>query len=274
MKLDDYGWFSPTDFQIVLKGLERASPKESGTVLVGGQAIVAWVHHYDIPIPETEMPAITQDVDFLGTAQEAKLLATAIGAKVESAQMDDHTPNTAIVSFRSPESGKTLLIDFLGLLKGVDENEVRSLAVPLEFETQSPVNVLHPILCLQSRFENLYGLSAKRNGNGITQAAIAINIVREYLNELIEANEHRAALNVVKRLRKLALSSAGMFVYINYGLDVLSAIDVTRFKHNKFQQLGWPYLVSEVSARRAKKARVMAVRQKMKTLKSEDTWRL
>ena len=265
MNPDDYGWFSPADFQLVLRGLEKGSSPESNTVLVGGQAIVAWVLHYNLPIPETDMPALTQDVDFLGTAQEAESLAKVIGAHVEKPKLfDDHTPNTAIVSFKSPDSGKLLLVDFLGQLMGLDEKEVRALAVPLEFDTQSPVHVLHPILCLKSRIENLFSLSTKRNGNGITQAKMAIDVVREYLNELLDSGEFRAALNVVKRLRKMALSPAGMFVYLEFNLDVLGAIDIERFKHEKFLSLGWPFMMSEVNAKRTKKALVMAARKKIR----------
>jgi len=105
---EDYGWFTPAEFQLVLNGLSKNQSPSSPTILVGGQAITAWILHYDIPIPKTETPALTQDVDFLGSAQEAELLAKEIGADIEIATMDDHTPNTAILSFKSPYLAKFL----------------------------------------------------------------------------------------------------------------------------------------------------------------------
>lgn len=129
---DDYGWFTPAEFQLVLNGLKKNQSPSSPVVLVGGQALMAWVLHYNIPIPNTETPALTQDVDFLGSAKEARLLAKEIKATISIATMDDHTPNTAVLSFKSPKTKKILIIDFLGQLMGLNEKEVKKLAVPLK----------------------------------------------------------------------------------------------------------------------------------------------
>jgi len=90
---DDYGWFSDN----------------SGW----GQSLVAWVKYYNINIPDTEIPALTQDVDFLGKAHEAKLLAKELHAQIKVAGMNDHSPNTAVLSFHSANTDKILIVSFI-----------------------------------------------------------------------------------------------------------------------------------------------------------------
>jgi len=56
---------------------------------------------------------------------------------------------------------------------------------------------------------------------------MAIAVVRKFLGEISqEENGVRQALNAVKKLRYIALSDAGIFVFQEYGIDVLSTIDV------------------------------------------------
>lgn len=251
---DDYGWFTPAEFKAVLDALNKNQNNSYPAVLVGGQSLVAWIEYYDIPIPNSETPALTQDVDFLGSIVDAKLLGKELNAKVNVAGIDDHTPNTAVLSFRSPSTNKILIIDFLGSLIGLDEKEVRKLAVEMEFDSLGNIYVLHPILCLKSRVENLHKLKNKRNGNGITQARMAIEVTKKYLEDILQGeNGIRQALNAVKRLREIALSDAGIFIYHEYDLDILTSIDPDLFKGSKFVNQGWPRLLDLVKIKREKR---------------------
>lgn len=257
MNSDDYGWFTPAEFELVLQALNKNQNSSSPAILVGGQSLVAWIKYYNINIPDTETPALTQDVDFLGKADDAKLLAKELNARIKVAGMDDHTPNTAVLSFQSVNTDKILIVDFLNQLLGLKEEEVRKLAVLISIESSSQVYVLHPILCVKSRFENLHKLKNKRNGNGITQARMAIEVVKRYLVEISqEDNGLRQALNATKKIREIALSDAGIFVYHEYSLDILSAIDVDLFEGSKFVTLEWPHLQDEVMRKRDKKANI------------------
>ncbi|MFV1985476.1 MAG: hypothetical protein ACC657_18150 [Thiohalomonadales bacterium] len=255
---DDYGWFTLAEFKSVLDALNKNQNPSFPTILVGGQALVAWIKHYDIPVPNSDTPALTQDIDFLGSDEQAKLLAKEIGAKINIAGMDDHTPNTAVLSFRSSNTNKILIIDFLSYLIGLSEQEIRKLAVAIKFESLSSIDILHPILCLKSRIENLHKLKSKRNGNGITQARAAIEVVKKFLGE-ISKEEHgmRQTLNAIKKLRLIALSDAGIFVYHEYDLDILTAIDLSLFKESKFVDQGWPQLCMTVNNKRKKKVKAI-----------------
>lgn len=254
MNLDDYGWFTLAEFKLVLNALKKNQTSSSSVILVGGQAIIAWIKHYNITIPNSESPALTQDVDFFGSHKEAKLLANEIGAKISIAGIDDHTPNTAVLSFRSSITNKILIIDFLAYLIGLNEHEIRDLAVEIKFESLNGIKVLHPILCLKSRIANIHKLESKRNGNGITQARMAIEIVRKFLEEISQGeNGLRQALNAVKMLKKIALSDAGIFVYHEYNLDILTAIELNLFNGTKFVDQGWPKLCEKINKKREKK---------------------
>lgn len=258
MNSSDYGWFTPAEFELVLKALNKNQNPSSQPILVGGQALIAWIKYYDIKIPDTETPALTQDVDFLGKSEDAKLLASELNAEIIIAGMDDHTPNTAVLSFKSNDTGKILIVDFLGQLVGLQEKEVRELAVPIRIESSSEVYVLHPILCVKSRFENLHKLVSKRNSNGITQAKMAIEVIDAFLKEIVKEDDNgiRQGLNAVKRLKEIALSNAGIYVYQKFDLDILSAIDITLFEGSKFPELGWPQLKDDVIRKRNKKSNI------------------
>jgi len=139
----------------------------------------------------------------------------------------------------------------------LNEKEVEKLAVPLKFESLTDIQVMHPILCLKSRFENLYKLNIKRDGNGITQAKIAIDITKKFLNETLQQkNGIRQALKAIKKLQQITVSDAGIFVYHEYCLDILSAIEVDKFEGSKFVTHGWPKLKDAVQRKREKKATI------------------
>lgn len=109
---------------------------------------------------------------------------------------------------------------------------------------------------MKSRFENLHKLKNKRNGNGITQTRMAIEVVGHFLGAISqEDNGLRQALNAIKKIRHITLSDAGIFVYNEYNLDILLAIDLELFQESKFVIHEWPHLQDEVKRKRDKKAK-------------------
>lgn len=231
---DDFGWFSPFDFDIVLAAIAK-HPKHQEIVLVGGQSLVGWALHYKLDIPKTEYPALTQDVDFIGGAKDAEFLAKELGADVRFATIDDNTPNTAVLSWVSPSTGQNLTLDFLSVLIGLNTDEIKKLAVLMQFSEQRPVWILHPLLCLKSRFENLLRLKRKRNKNGVTQARIAVEVARMFVLEVLGSgnqDEERTAIKAVHRIADIARSEAGVFVFNEYGIDVMDAVDASLYRHN------------------------------------------
>lgn len=244
---DDLGWFAPVDLEFLFEALGKLEDP-ARVVLVGGQALAFWVDHYQLAPPPTETPYLTQDADFLGLRSEAEYLARLLDAEIRVAGFDDITANTAVLQFRGP-SGARLLVDFLSALIGLDTNEVRRLSVPFTRDTAT-LRVMHPLLCLESRFHNLRVLRAKRTANGLAQARVAISVAAAYLDELLRAGEWRLAYDAANRLGRLAQSKSGRFVYAEYGYDPLEVVQPERFPNEQFRTRSWPAALEKARRQR------------------------
>ncbi|MBK6638030.1 MAG: hypothetical protein IPH08_03035 [Rhodocyclaceae bacterium] len=264
---DEFGWFSVADFTVVLDAIQK-HPTPRNFILVGGQAIVGWALHYKIEIPVTDYPALTQDADFVGTRQDAEFLAKAINATVRIATLDDHTPNSAVLSWRSPESGKILTLDFLTGLIGVETESIKALAVEIQFAGQPTIHILHPLLCLTSRFENLRRLPEKRTRNGIAQARVAVEIARCYVLDLLSANSAEAEKEAIKAanlIASIARSPAGHYVFGEFEIDAMSAVNPANFtRFPNFSVKNWAQQRKWCETGRAKYAKTRLATQRGK----------
>lgn len=215
---------------------------------MGGQSLTAWVYYYKIQLPAFEGPYLTIDADFLGTKAEAEVIARELGSEARIPDLDDHTPNAAVIDFPGV-SGKKLHIDILSGVLGLSSEDVRRLAVYVAIEDNPPIPVLHPLLVLESRCINLEKLAEKRRGNGITQARVACKVVEHYLAECLStAARHREALDATRRIATLAKSRAGVFVWTQWGIDVMATVDASRMP-GSFNR-SWQYEVAKVNRKR------------------------
>jgi hypothetical protein len=223
-----FDWFTRPEIRRVLAGLAQAD--EHGVILIGGQSISFWALYYQIPVPETETPALTQDLDFMGTKKQAKALAKNIGASLKTAGFDDATPNTALLIWEPPAQSKTsarrLMIDFLNGVLGVSDADVIKLAVLVQIEDMAPIKVMHPLACMQSRFANLTLLSGKRDRNGLAQAQLSIRIVDQFIRKDVAGLGGTAIARAVSRVFEIAYSPHGVYAYHEFGLDALQAISL------------------------------------------------
>jgi hypothetical protein len=261
---DSIGWFAPPDLDLLFKAISKINNPEN-VVLVGGQSLSFWVDRYDIPIPKTDTPYLTQDADFLACKEDAKAISDLIGGQIKLATLDDLTPNTATVVFTST-TGHKLLIDFLGIIVGVDNAEIRKFAVPLRLGDWH-LNVLHPLLCLKSRINNLNVLPSKRNKNGIEQARVAVEVVKCYLRQRIQEGNTRGALIGVNQIAAMAQTPAGLYVWEKYGIDVLKAVEPEIVPVQQFQEIEWPRQVKLTEQRRdkiVKRKEQQEIRQQLK----------
>ena len=106
-------------------------------------------------------------------------LCNGIARDLNIPKPDDHTPNTAIVTYKTPD-GRTLFVDFMGTLIGLTNEEIRKTAVEFEHPDYGLIRVLHPTLVLKSRIVNLHRLQSKRDSNGIEQARLAVPVVKAF----------------------------------------------------------------------------------------------
>ena len=251
-----YDWFRPDDLPQFFRALLK-SPHPA--VLVGGQSLIFWVDYFNIPVPETDTPYLTQDADVLATKHDARVVATELHGTFRAPTPDEHTPNTAIVTYQTPD-GRTLFVDFMGTLLGLSNEEIRKTAVELKHQEYGLIRVLHPTLVLKSRIVNLHRLQTKRDSNGIEQARLSVLTASAFFENYVSLGlagkkPDRYLIDRVKWLGDLALSDAGVFVFVEYGIDVMQAAPASFIKTASFHSMYWPKLCARVSSKRGRKMR-------------------
>jgi hypothetical protein len=246
-----YDWFQPSDLPKFFHALQKATQP---AILVGGQSLTFWVDFFKIPVPKSNTPYLTQDADVLATKHDARIFATELHGTLNIPKSDDHTPNTAIVTYNTPD-GRTLFVDFMGTLIGLTNQEIRKTAVEFEHPEYGFIRILHPTLVLKSRIVNLHRLQSKRDTNGIEQARLAVLAVKAFFENYISlglagTNPDRYLVERVKWLGKLALSDAGIYVFTQWGIDVMEAAPRNLITNKKFHAEHWPRLESRIRAKR------------------------
>jgi hypothetical protein len=249
-----YDWFQPSDLPKFFHALQKATQP---AILVGGQSLTFWVDFFKIPVPKSNTPYLTQDADVLATKHDARIFATELHGTLNIPKPDDHTPNTAIVTYNTPD-GRTLFVDFMGTLIGLTNQEIRKTAVEFEHPEYGFIRILHPTLVLKSRIVNLHRLQSKRDTNGIEQARLAVLAAKAFFENYISlglagTNPDRYLVERVKWLGKLAFSDAGIYVFTQWGIDVIEAAPKNLITNKKFHAEHWPRLESRIRAKQNRK---------------------
>jgi hypothetical protein len=239
-----FDWFTRDEIKRVFKALSANDIGDS-IILIGGQSIAFWAQYYRISIPQTESPALTQDLDFLGKAAAAKALGNAINAKVKIATFDDSTPNTGLLTWApSQSSDRRLLIDFLRNVLGVLDKDVKNLAVTVAIEDLPAIKVLHPIICMQSRFANLATLSSKRDKNGIIQAKLSVEIAKQFIANDAMPLGNTVVSRAISRIMAICTAPSAIYVLHEFGIDGRDAIDLSLLpKDHPFVTIEYPKLL-------------------------------
>lgn len=193
----------------------------------------------------------------LATKHDARIFATALRGTLNIPKPNDHTPNTAIVTYKAPD-GRTLFVDFMGTLIGLTNEEIRKTAVEFEHTAYGFIRILHPTLVLKSRIVNLHRLQSKRDANGIEQARLAISVAKAFFENYVSLglagkNPDRYLIDRVMWLGKLALSDAGIYVYTQWRIDVMAAAPNNLIANKKFHTEHWPRLDARIQAKRGRK---------------------
>lgn len=246
-----YDWFQPSDLPKLFHALQKTTRP---AILVGGQSLTFWVDYFKIPVPISDTPYLTQDADVLATKHDARIVAAELHGTLNIPKPDDHTPNTAIVTYKTPD-GRTLFVDFMGSLIGLTNEEIRKTAVEFEHPEYGSIRILHPTLVLKSRIVNLHRLQSKRDTNGIEQARLAVPLAKAFFENYVSLglagkNPGRYLIDRVMWLGKLALSDAGMFVFVQWKIDVMDAAPIGLITNKKFHTEHWPRLEARIRAKR------------------------
>lgn len=207
--------------------IQLASTDDS--VLIGGQSVVFWAEHFGIPQP---FPVLTRDIDFYGGKEaivEAASRLQTYNPRVYLAAIDDATPNSGKIAVDVGGGDQPCEIDFVYLVKGLGSMEVLDKAVRLSIDGIE-INVLHPLLLVESKLTNAATIPGKRDQAGLAQAGLAIDIARHFIASTIDLNEPRATLNMVKRVLRFANTDEARYCWYHFGLDPLQAVPVTALR--------------------------------------------
>jgi hypothetical protein len=222
-------------YRDVLAVVERV-PDLTDIVLVGGQALNFWAESLGIAGTEPSErygAALSDDIDFLGSARAALAFGEATDADVRIASMDaPNTPNTALVTLDL--DGEEHLIDFLGDMHGFSPQElerVRRWALPVMLERGAPrpLHVMHPVHCLQSQLANVYGrvLDRRAEPGGeryVARVRLAIESCRRIIARYLDQGVVRSALAAAEKVHELSLLESAMRAHFEDGLEVDAGI--------------------------------------------------
>jgi len=223
--------------------------RSENTVLIGGQAVAFWIRYFRI---RARLPALTVDIDYLGTKAEAKRASARLKLPhtLRIAAFDDHTPNSALLSVTLAGYPQPVLIDYLTGIVGVESKAVEKSAVTVEFE-RAPLRVLHPLHLLQAKIWNLYRLEQKRTPAGIEQARLAIGIAAAFIERA--DMRQRDLLNAIEAIGKFAQTVPARFASDHYRLDCLKAVPASVFRKGvlpeAFHKKRWPQILANARRR-------------------------
>ena len=217
------------------------------TVLVGGQAVAFWIAYFGV---RSRLAALTKDIDFLGTRNDAKRAAArlALPHQLKLATFDDAPPNTAVLSVRLEGYPEPVMIDYLSGVLGLDSKDIVRSAVSVEVD-KARLGVVHPLLLLQAKVWNLYRIPAKRTPEGIEQTRLAIEIAAAFIESRMAARAApRELLKAVETGGRFAATAPARYAREQHALECLKAVPPPVLKKGvlpaAFHQERWPRILA------------------------------
>jgi hypothetical protein len=206
-------------------------------VLIGGQALAFWVAYFDLPLPAGLRTYISSDADFLGALQHVATFAEALGGRAEYPSKRQISALHGAVT-KVTTNGPKILVDVLRSVVGLAADEVKKRAIKVHHPSDHNVlfEVMNPVDCLVSRFENLRKLPDKDKDVGAWQAKISIAVCNAYLKTLIGLGDERAAIQAATRALRLAGTAPGLQAFRNHGLELLDSVPVDLFETRSFRE--------------------------------------
>jgi hypothetical protein len=231
-----------TGFSDYLGLLKVFDERDAEALIVGGQAVNFWAEIFEEEEPELLQyrPFTSADLDLHRPSLSARRLLRGRAKKVE-AERDPFGKAFTIVSHTfliQGKEGKTLAVDELKMVPGLQPNDIRKGTLVVEFSGVK-LRVLHPIACLKAKLHNV-GAIDQRGRQDEKHVRILIPCVRAFLRRLIiEAHTSgncRPALNALQQL--LLLTSKRQIIKIAraHGFALLQTMplpDLTISHHPK-----------------------------------------
>ncbi len=199
-------------------------------ILIGGQALIAWIHAFNINelTGEAYDNLASDDMDFMGSMVAVSECARCWNGHAIYPSINDSTIQTGrVILAQTNEAGEPQVVDFLGAAYGIPTEDVHKYSDKISIDNDSFYYVISPPLCLMSRIKNLTGYlrgeNEKVKAREVSRIHSVITITRKYIEFLVEQDlqqgESRATKAVVNYLVKTILNDKdAKFVAVEYGI--------------------------------------------------------
>ena len=167
--------------------------------------------------------------------------------------------------------GQPVEIDFIGHVKGVDDDMLTRQAVELRMTVRLPqgrtgelvVPIMHPLHCLQSRLANVADLERK-DQLARNQLEASPIVLRAYLDELLGEGKHKHVTGVLQSLHDyLKRDVTGRKAHLHMANDPAAILDAFRDDERLDRRWREKTLASMVRAIQSKRAAALARLEQM-----------
>jgi hypothetical protein len=242
--------------------LARLGDLTEEIVLVGGQAVGFWVDVYAARDPELArlVPLASKDIDFCGDVRAVRICGERLAGRTRIASMDDHTPNTGVVTFVDAHDVERT-IDFIDQPHGLRARDVYRMALPIRvlddagLPTDVAFRVMHPAHVMESRVHNCVGLPGYQSAHALKQLGASVACAREFIRDMLASDRTRVALTLNERIFTFCLEDRdGRVVHAKHGVDPFEAVvaDDDRLPA-RFRETRHPQMKRELALRRARR---------------------
>jgi hypothetical protein len=223
-------------------------------ILIGGQALDLWCEKY---LDRDELlrslaPFTSKDVDFRGDRDSVLRLAERLDGEALLPPLSDFDAvNAGIVTYRDPRGVERTLNVLLNVY-GLDTKEAIETALPIELPSGRMFRVLHPVLCMFSRFANLADLRPE-SPVALRQARASVACCRLYIHDVVEEGSIEDALALGEKIFEFARSSRDAdAIYGKHRIEPFSAVQPWPALPEPFRTRRYPQMQKQIESRQRK----------------------
>lgn len=233
--------------------IRRLDLREEG-IVIGGQALNYLFAKYADP-SEFSADAVlaSKDLDYQSTDSEVRKCANRIQVQLE---VPEATTKTELIGvMRIPlETGVLCRVDFLRKPFGLESRNVTALKVQFDLDEHTPLFVMHPLHCLESRTRNVAQLPHQyANDLGLDQLRAAIVMTRGFIRSSDIGGEDQV-VKACAWINQFCHQDCSLEVYRDHRIDVFEAIPIDMLPQTVLEK-GYPHWVRQIGDRREKFAK-------------------
>ncbi len=224
--------------------IRRLDLREEG-IVIGGQALNYLFAKYADPSELSAQAVLaSKDLDYQSTDAEVRKCANRVRIQLE---VPEATTKTELI-------GVLCRVDFLRKPFGLESQDVTALKVQFDLDEHTPLFVMHPLHCLESRARNVAELPKHyANDLGLAQLRAAIVMTRGFIRGSDIGGEDQVVKACI-RINQFCHQDCSLEVYRDHQIDVFEAIPQDMLPQAVLER-GYPHWVRQLGERREKFAK-------------------